>query len=106
MTADGLVPVVLYNAVHNDMMSHNSFIMSRLVQQNYEKVMTLQVRVPIWWCHRELCDDYHCLMAARLLQSAICISPQVQVTCLYHCIRTQSLCDSHNLIATAIELNL
>ena len=38
MTADGLVPVMLYNAVHNDMMSHNFFIMSRLVQQHYEKI--------------------------------------------------------------------
>ena len=50
MIVDVLVPVMCYNAVHNNMMSHNLFITSRLVQQDYKKVMTLKARVPIlWW---------------------------------------------------------
>ena len=45
MFVDVLVPV-MRDSAHNNMMSRNFFVLARLVQQNYEKVMTLKA---IWW---------------------------------------------------------
>ena len=47
MIADVLVPVMHYNAMHNNTVSHNFFIMSRPSQRNYEQIMAHNVCVHI-----------------------------------------------------------